>query len=166
MNQTVLDYHGVSLQDVQREDFRSRYYHPDDAERLRDMRNEALKRPLPFEYEQRALGKDGRYRWFLVRYNPLLDEQGRIERWYTTAFDIEDRKRAQEHVRRSEAFLAEAQRLSSIGSFSWRVATDEVTWSEELYRIYEFDPAIKITLEVIRTRVHPEDLTLYEKMVE
>ena len=93
VNQTVLDYHGVSLQDVQKEDFRSRFYHPDDAERLREVRKEALKRPLPFEYEQRALGKDGRYRWFLVRYNPLLDEQGRIDRWYAVAFDIEDRKR-------------------------------------------------------------------------
>ena len=133
---------------------------------LREERRGALKRPLPFEYEQRALGKDGKYRWFLVRYNPLLDDQGTIDRWYATAFDIEDRKRAQEDARRSEAFLAEAQRLTSIGSFSWLIATDELAWSEELYRIYEFDPGIKITLEVIRTRVHPEDLSLYEKMVE
>ena len=81
VNQAVLDYHGVSVQDVLKGDFRSRFYHPDDADRLREVRNEALKRPLPFEYEQRALGKDGRYRWFLVRYNPLLDEQGRIDRY-------------------------------------------------------------------------------------
>jgi PAS domain S-box-containing protein len=166
VNQAALDYHGITLQDVQKEDFRTRFFHPDDGERLREERKEALKRPLQFEYEQRALGKDGKYRWFLVRCNPLLDHQGRIDRWYATAFDIEDRKRAQEDVRRSEAFLAEAQRLTSIGSFSWLVATDELAWSEELYRIYEFDPGIKITLEVIRTRVHPEDLTLYEKMVE
>ena len=166
VNQAVLDYYGVTLQDMQKEDFRDCVYHPDDIERLREERNEALKRPLPFEYEQRALAKDGKYRWFLVRYNPLLDDQGRTDRWYATAFDIEDLKRAQEDLRRSEAFLAEAQRLTSIGSFSWRVATNEITWSEQLYRIYEFDPGIKITLEVIRTRVHPDDLTLYEKMVE
>jgi len=166
VNQAALDYHGITLQDVQKEGFRARFYHPDDVERVREKRKEALKRPLQFEYETRALGKDGKYRWFLVRCNPLLDDQGRIDRWYAIAFDIEDRKRAQEDVRRSEAFLAEAQRLTSIGSFSWLVATDEITWSEELYRIYEFDPGIKITLEVIRTRVHPEDLTLYEKMVE
>jgi PAS domain S-box-containing protein len=166
VNQAALDYHGITLQDVQKEDFRTRFFHPDDGERLHEERKEALKRPLQFEYETRALGKDGKYRWFLVRCNPLLDDQGRIDRWYATAFDIEDQKRAQEDLRRSEAFLAEAQRLTSIGSFSWRVATDEITWSEELYRIYEFDPGIKITLEIIRTRVHPEDLTLYEKMVE
>jgi len=166
VNQAALDYHGITLQDVQKGDFRTRFFHPDDAERVREERKEALKRPLQFEYETRALGKDGKYRWFLVRCNPLLDDQGRIDRWYAIAFDIEDRKRAQEDVRRSEAFLAEAQRLTSSGSFSWLVATDEITWSEELYRIYEFDPGIKITLGVIRTRVHPEDLTLYEKMIE
>jgi PAS domain S-box-containing protein len=166
VNQAVLDYYGLTLQEMQKEDFRARFYHPDDVERLREERNEALKRPLQFEYEQRALGKDGKYRWFLVRYNPLLDDQGTIERWYATAFDIEDQKRAQEDVRRSEAFLAEAQRLTSMGSFSWRVATDEITWSEELYRIYEFASGVPVTFELIRSRVHPEDLTLYEKMVE
>jgi PAS domain S-box-containing protein len=166
VNQAALDYHGITLQDVQKEDFRTRFFHPDDAERLYEERKEAFKRPVQFEYETRALGKDGKYRWFLVRCNPLLDDQGRIDRWYATAFDIEDRKRAQEDMRRSEAFLAEAQRLTSIGSFSWLVATDEISWSEELYRIYEFDPGSTITLEVIRTRVHPEDLSLYEKMVK
>ena len=61
-------------------------------------------------------------------------------------------------LRRSEAFLAEAQRLSLTGSFSWRVSTDEITWSEQLYRIFEFDPSLPVTLELIGTRVHPEDM--------
>ncbi len=117
VNQAVLDYYGVTLQDMQKEDLRSRIYHPDDVERLRDERNEALKRPVQFEYEQRALGKDGNYRWFLVRYNPLLDDQGRIERWYATAFDIEDRKRAEcEREQSQEALrnaLAEIQKSES-----------------------------------------------------
>jgi C4-dicarboxylate-specific signal transduction histidine kinase len=69
-------------------------------------------------------------------------------------------------LRRSEAFLAEGQRLSQMGSFSWRVATDEVTWSEQLYRIYELEIGMPVTLEVIRTRVHPDDVSLLEKMVE
>jgi len=63
-------------------------------------------------------------------------------------------------LRRSEAFLAEAQRLSLTGSFSWRVSTDEITWSEQLYRIFEFDPGMPVTLELIGTRVHPEDMPL------
>ena len=78
--------------------------------------------------------------------------------------DLSDRKRAERALRRSEAFLAEGQRLSQIGSFSWRVATDEVTWSEQLYRIYEFEIGVPVTVELIRTRVHPEDVSLLEKM--
>lgn len=74
--------------------------------------------------------------------------------------------RSEKELRRSEAFLAEAQRLSSTGSFSWCVATDEIIWSEQLYRIYELDQGVPITLELIRTRVHPEDVSLFEKMVE
>ena len=104
VNQAVLDYYGVTLEDMQKEDFRARVYHPDDVGRLSEERKHALKRPLQFEYEQRALGKDGKYRWFLVRYNPLLDDRGEIVRWYVTAFDIEDRKRA-------EAQLAGEKRL-------------------------------------------------------
>jgi PAS domain-containing protein len=71
-----------------------------------------------------------------------------------------------EELRRSEAFLAEAQRLSLTGSFSWRVTTQEITWSDQLYRIYELEIGVPVTLELIRTRVHPEDLASYEKMIE
>jgi signal transduction histidine kinase len=69
-------------------------------------------------------------------------------------------------LRRSEAFLAEAQRLSLTGSFSWRVATDEITWSDQLYRIFGFDQGMPVTLELIGTRVHPEDLPLLHDMIE
>ena len=80
--------------------------------------------------------------------------------------DLSEQKRAERALRRSEAFLAEGQRLSQIGTFAWRAATDEVTWSEQLYRIYEFEIGVPVTLERIRTRVHPEDLSLLEKMIE
>jgi len=69
-------------------------------------------------------------------------------------------------LKRSEAFLAEAQTLSRIGSFAWRLAKNEITWSEQLYRIFEFDPQVTVTLELIGTRVHPEDLTLLQDMIE
>jgi signal transduction histidine kinase len=69
-------------------------------------------------------------------------------------------------LRRSEAFLAEAQRLSLTGSFSWRVSTDEIMWSEQLYRIFEFDPGMPVTLELIGTRVHPEDVPLLRDRLE
>jgi len=78
--------------------------------------------------------------------------------------DLSDLKRAESALRRSEAVLAEGQRLSQTGTYSWRVATDEVTWSEQLYRIYEFEVGVPVTLDLMRTRVHPEDVSLLEKM--
>ena len=80
--------------------------------------------------------------------------------------DLSEQKRAESALRRSQAFLAEGQRLGQTGSYSWRVATGEITWSEQLYRIYELEVGMPVTLELIRTRVDPDDLTLYEKMVE
>jgi PAS domain S-box-containing protein len=80
--------------------------------------------------------------------------------------DLSEQKRAERALRRSEAFLAEGQRLSQMGSFSWRVATDEVTWSEQLYRIYELEIGVPVTLDLIRARVHPEDVSLLERMVK
>ncbi len=106
-NQAVLDYIGLTLEDVQREDQRARVFHPEDVERLREERQEALARGKPFELEQRALGKDGNYRWFLVRYNPLRDDQGHIIRWYATGTDIEDRKQAEERMRDENLALRE-----------------------------------------------------------
>jgi PAS domain S-box-containing protein len=80
--------------------------------------------------------------------------------------DITDRKRAEEKLRRSEAFLAEGQHLSRVGSFSWRVATDEIMWSEQLYRIFEIDRDVRVTFEAIGTRVHPEDLLAFTEQIE
>src|SRR5262249_51105045 len=140
VNQAVMDYFGITLDDAQREDYRARFFHPEDVERLREERRAALQRPVPFENEQRTLGKDGKYRWFLIRYNPVLDEQGKIDRWYAAATDIEDRKRAEESLRNSEAYLAEAQRLSKTGSWAWSPEQDIRYWSEECYRVLSFDP--------------------------
>jgi PAS domain S-box-containing protein len=78
--------------------------------------------------------------------------------------DLSDQKQVERAMRRGEAFLAEGQRLSQTGTFSWRVATDEITWSEELYRIYEFEIGVPVTLDLIRTHVHPGDVSLLERM--
>ena len=80
--------------------------------------------------------------------------------------DITERKRAEQELRRSEAFLAEAQHLSRIGSFSWRPGTDEITWSEQLYRIFQIDRDAPVTFELIGTRIHPEDLSIFQEHIE
>ena len=116
--------------------------------------------------EYRVVWPDGSLHWLSTNGRMFFDDAGEPLRMVGFTSDVTRRKTIEEELRRSAAFLAQAQQLSRTGSFSWRVATDEITWSAELYRIYEFDPGIDITLEIIRTRVHPEDLTLYEKMVE
>jgi PAS domain S-box-containing protein len=80
--------------------------------------------------------------------------------------DITERKRAEHELRRSEAFLAEAQHISRIGSFSWRIATDEIIWSEQLYRIFQIDRDAQVTFERIGTRIHPEDLSAFQEHIE
>src|SRR5437588_474277 len=104
----------------------------------------------------RWLGDDPQKRYLQERSH-IGDEELRME--------VDERRRAEEALKRSEAFLAEGQRLSLTGSFSWRLDTDEITFSEELYRIFEFDYDAPVMLEQIVARVHPEDIPLLsEKM--
>jgi len=106
-NQAVLDYTGLTVADVMRPDFRERIFHPEDIERLREERKQALLRGLPFENEQRARGQDGTYRWFLIRYKPLRDENGETVRWYVSGTNIEDLKRTEGRMRKETLALRE-----------------------------------------------------------
>ncbi|MEI8015542.1 MAG: sigma 54-interacting transcriptional regulator [Nitrospira sp.] len=106
-NRFVLDYSGLSLEDVMADDFRARFFHADDIERSQNERQHALEREAPFELELRALRKDGQYRWLLIRYNPLRDEEGRIIRWYATGTDIDERKRDEERTQKENMALRE-----------------------------------------------------------
>jgi formate hydrogenlyase transcriptional activator len=113
-NQALLDYTGLTLDDVIASDFRARVFHPEDLERLHDEREAALLRGLPFEIEQRALRKDGRYRWFLIQFNPLRDEHGETIRWYATGTDIDDRRRSEERTQNENLVLREEIDRSSM----------------------------------------------------
>lgn len=106
-NQATLDYTGLTVDDVLAPRFRERIFHPDDLERLRGERKAALERGFPFEAELRALGKDGQYRWFLIRYNPFRNEQGLVTRWYATGTDIHERVRLEERTRNENLALRE-----------------------------------------------------------
>src|SRR2546425_9299522 len=112
-NQTMLDYTGLTMEDVT-SDYRASIFHPEDLERVREERKAGLARGLPFEIEQRALRKDGQYRWFLIRYNPFHDEQGRLVRWYATGTDIDDRKRTEDRTRNENVALREEIERSSM----------------------------------------------------
>ena len=100
-NQAVLDYTGLTKEEVRTESFGD-VFHPEDTERLRDQRDLAISRGVPFEYERRVRRKDGQYRWFLIQYNPLRDQRRELIRWYAAGTDIDDRKRAEDALRASE----------------------------------------------------------------
>jgi PAS domain S-box-containing protein len=104
-NRVALEYTGLSLEEVQAAEFRERVFHPDDIARLRETRLRALSGTTPFENEQRVLRADGQYRWFLIQYNPVVDDNGRVACWYATGTDIEDRKRAENKLRQDEREL-------------------------------------------------------------
>jgi PAS domain S-box-containing protein len=164
-NQRWLDYTGLSAEQLEGWGWATPL-HPDDAEQLLTSWRSSLVSGAPLEAEARMRRFDGTYRWMLFRADALRDESGEIVKWFGNAVDIESRKKAEEGLRRSEASLAEAQNLARIGNFSWLVATDEIKWSEQLYRIFEFEPGVLITLDLIGSRVHPEDLSTMYEMIE
>lgn len=109
-NKTMLDYKGLTLEEMKGGGTRERInrdVHPDDLERVQNERSAGLSRGVPFETEKRLLGKDGRFRWFLFRYNPVLNETGDIVRWFATATDVEDRKQAEDRMRNEAIALRE-----------------------------------------------------------
>src|SRR6266446_5991239 len=106
-NRATLDYTGLTADDVIAPNFRERLFHPEDIEKNRNERKAALARGLPFEFEHRALRKDGQYRWFLTQYNPFRNERGQVTRWYATGTDIDDRVRAEERTRNENLALRE-----------------------------------------------------------
>src|SRR5467141_1052667 len=113
-NRGTLEYTGLGLEDVASADFRQRVFHPDDLERVTAERQLALSGEVPFELELRARRHDGKYRWFLIRYNPFRDEQGRVIRWYATGTDIEERKKEEERIRKENLALREEIDRSSM----------------------------------------------------
>jgi formate hydrogenlyase transcriptional activator len=101
----ALDNSGLTVDEVIKEGFFARLCHPEDINRARDERRIGLLDGIPFGLETRLLHKSGQYRWYLMQYNPLKDESGQIIRWYFTATDIDDRKRAEDRLRQSEEEL-------------------------------------------------------------
>jgi PAS domain S-box-containing protein len=106
LNQATLDYFGLTLDESMSLDHR-KFFHPDDWERMMSETQSKFLSGIPHEAEFRLRRKDGKYRWFLFRYNPLRDEQGRLRRWYVAGTDIEDRKQAEQRLHNENVALRE-----------------------------------------------------------
>jgi len=109
------------------------------------------------EVEARMRRPDGVYRWFLFRSEPLRDDAGAIAGWYGTNTDIEDRKQAEVALKRSQAYLAEAQKLSRTGSFAWDFENEIHFWSEQVSEITQLEFVSDLSTDDILKCVHPED---------
>jgi PAS domain S-box-containing protein len=157
-NRRWLDYAGLTA-DQARGTGWTTALHPNDLNGLVDYWQRTLASRQPGEFEARLRRIDGEYRWFLFRATPRLDENGRVIKWYGTNMDIEERKRAEQDLRRIEAYFAEAQRLTQTGSWAYSPATQRALyWSNEMFRICGFDPQQgPPTSEAFLERVHPED---------
>src|SRR5438093_6000339 len=132
--------------------------HPDDVDRHLDKWRASLATGAPFENEARRRAANGEYRWFLARAVPLRDEQGNILKWYGITMEIDDRKNAEEKLRRSEASLLDAQRLSRTGSWTHDLSSGTVTISPETVRIWGIEPGDDATVtDFFFARMHPDD---------
>jgi PAS domain S-box-containing protein len=140
--------------------------HPDDLPDIAQKRSRSLVTGEPYQAEVRLRKANGEYRWYLARAVTLRDETGTVVKRYAMATDIEDRKRAEDALRRSEALLAETQELSHTGSVGYDAVTGEVFWSAEGARIFGYDPSTEPTLPLLLQRVHPDDLWLAKRSIE
>jgi len=165
--------------------------HPDDRESTRQFWTEAVAGRQPYDVEYRIRRSDGVFGWFKTRGAPIRDGDGSIVKWFGTCTDITDRKRAEQslrdhelelrqardlleikvmertkELRRSEAYLEEAQKLSKMGSFGWNVSSGEIYWSEETFRIFEYGRETKPGLDLVVARTHPEDRVRVQQLVD
>jgi PAS domain S-box-containing protein len=164
VNRAWQEYTGVSQQEAAGKSW-AITVHPDDFDAGERAWRESLAtgRPLRMQLRFRA---DGEYRWQLVHRVPLRDEKGNVIRWYGVGSDIQDQKRAEDSLRKSEAYLDQAQQLSHTGSFGWNIASGNIAWSKEAYQILGFDRTVAPTIGLILRHVHPDDRAIVQAEVD
>ena len=156
-NQRWLDYTGLSATQALGSGWEVAI-HPDDLPRILETYREALNSGKPFEVEGRFRRFDGEFRWFLFRGSPLRDRSGNVTKWYGTNTDLEERKRAEDALRASEASLLDAQRLTRTCSWRREVLSGKVTISPEGFPMYGIEPEDDASsLDFYFKRIHPED---------
>jgi PAS domain S-box-containing protein len=174
LNARIADYLGLPKDHPQRFgtdigadwDSNLAFLHPDDCEETRRVRSECLRTGCAGQVSFRVRSAEGGYRWFVSCSEPVRAADGTLLYWIGVNLDIEELKQAEFYLRRSEAYLAEAQRLSHTGSFGWKPDTGEIVWSDETYRIFDYDRSVKPTVDSVVQRVHPRDRTDFQKVID
>jgi PAS domain S-box-containing protein len=140
--------------------------HPGDRDWLNAEVRRAVSEKRRYAIGYRIVMPDGTVKHLETIGQPVFSASGKLVEIVATQTDVTDRKRAEDALRRSRAYLDEAQRLSVTGSFGWRIADNFTVWSQETYRIFELDPALKPTVELVLGRTHPDDVALVRGMIE
>ena len=165
LNQRTLDYSGMQFEDYLHGGWEA-LVHPDDFPETASAFYHAIQTGTSYQTVHRLRRADGEFRWYHVRGEPLRDRQGRIIQWYGLSVDIDEAKKAEDRLRRSEAYLAAAQRLSHTGSAVYN-ETEILHWSEEASRIFGFDPLQGIpSREAVWQRIHPDDVDRVNENIE
>jgi PAS domain S-box-containing protein len=139
--------------------------HPEDREFMSRTIREMLTQGLGCDVTKRIVRPGGEVRYIRCVGVPLLDK-GILKSIFGTAIDVTEQEHLTQELQRREAYLAEAQKLSRTGSFGWNVAGGEIFWSEETFRIFEYDRAVKPSLELVLQRTHPEDRSVVRQFLE
>jgi PAS domain S-box-containing protein len=156
LSQRMLDYSGMRFEDFLHGGWEA-FVHPDDFPETVKAFAHAIQTGTSYQAVNRLRRADGEFRWHHTRGEPLRDQHGRIIQWYGLTVDIDEGKKAEDRLRRSEAYLAEAQRLSHSGVSAYN-ETAILYGSEETYRIWGFDPAQGVpSREAVFRRIHPDD---------
>src|SRR5712664_2493431 len=146
-NRILLDYLGITLEEWLQRVNRDEFLHPEDWERVTGHSDRALSGGSGFELEMRLRRRDGSYRWFLVRYNPLRDERGQVARWYVAATDIEDRKQAEDTLRRENIALREEIDKASMFEEIVGTSLDLKSTSSSISKVAPSDSTVLVTGE-------------------
>jgi hypothetical protein len=139
--------------------------HPHDREFMASLIKRMLAEGLGCDVTKRIVRPDGELRHIRCVGAPVV-ENGTLKSIVGSAIDVTEHELLTQELRRREAYLTEAQRLSHTGSFGWKPGREEHVWSDETYRIFEYEPAEKVTLDMIVERVHPEDRNFVLETVE
>lgn len=157
-NKKGLEYTGFGLEEINGWNWQEAgLLHPDEVQSTKEIWMEILKSGKLGEIRSRMRRYDGKYLWFLHYVAPQFDDDGKLVAWWGVDIDIDEKKRAEDKLRKSEVYLAEAQKLTSTGSFSINVSTNELICSEETLSIIGFASGTAPTLEEALSRVHPDD---------
>jgi len=139
--------------------------HPQDRESMAELIKGILEEASSFDATKRIVRPDGEIRYIRCVGVPVVENQS-LKKYVGSAIDVTEHELLAQELRRREAYLTEAQRLSHTGSFGWRPDTGEIVWSDETYRIFEYDRSVKPTINSVAQRVHPADLTDFKGVID